>query len=117
MRKLVSEYRVDAKIEASTVLSANLSLSAKEMRDGFINGYKFCDVLLIDDLGKEKMTESTSAKFFEVINHRYEQKKPLIITTRFGGDALKKRFAVSQDVNIGNDIFRRLGEMLTGLEF
>lgn len=42
---------------------------------------KTIDVLVIDDLGKEKKSDWTKQTLFDVINHRYEHKMPTIITT------------------------------------
>ncbi len=44
-----------------------------------------CDVLFIDDLGKNKMTELVEADLFDVIETRTSNKKPIIITTNFVG--------------------------------
>ena len=42
---------------------------------------KTIDVLVIDDLGKEKKSDWTRQTLFDVINHRYEHQLPTIITT------------------------------------
>lgn len=42
---------------------------------------KKVDLLVIDDLGKEKVTDWNAEILYEVINSRYEHRRPVIITT------------------------------------
>lgn len=49
-------------------------------------------VLIIDDLGKEKRSEWTDQIMFEIINHRYEQRLPVIITTNLEPQELLQRY-------------------------
>ena len=60
----------------------------QRLRDEFDNGerrylalMKKVDVLIVDDLGKDKQTEWNDEILFEVINYRYEHRKPVVITT------------------------------------
>ncbi|EQB85829.1 DNA replication protein DnaC [Clostridium punense] len=48
-----------------------------------ITKYKSCEVLLIDDLFKGKITEADINIIFEIINHRYLNHLPLIISTEY----------------------------------
>ncbi len=52
--------------------------------------YKTCDLLIIDDLGKEQCTEWSMSILYSIINERYEAMKPIIITTNFSADDLIK---------------------------
>jgi len=45
-----------------------------------IEGYKTCDLLIIDDLGKEKITEYVKEIFYDIINYRYNNLLSIIIT-------------------------------------
>lgn len=45
--------------------------------------YKFADVLLIDDLFKGKVTESDINIMFEIVNHRYMNNSPIIVSSEF----------------------------------
>lgn len=49
---------------------------------------KSCDLLILDDLGKEKRSEWTDQILYEVINARYERKLPIIVTTNFNASEL-----------------------------
>ncbi|GAA0079166.1 hypothetical protein UT300005_35450 [Clostridium sp. CTA-5] len=53
-----------------------------------ISKYQTCDVLLIDDLFKGKVNESDINIMFEIINYRYLNHLPVIISTEFTVDRL-----------------------------
>lgn len=44
---------------------------------------KGCDLLVIDDIGKEQATDWSTAQLYAIINDRYECQKPVIVTTNF----------------------------------
>lgn len=48
-------------------------------------------VLVLDDLGKERPTEWAVEQLFAVLNARYDARKPVIVTTNYGGEELVKR--------------------------
>lgn len=53
--------------------------------------YKQVDLLIIDDMGKEPPTAWALAKMYEIINDRYEDYKPIIVTSNYTADELVKR--------------------------
>lgn len=53
-----------------------------------LDRYKTCDLLVIDDLGKEQSTDWSTAQLYAIINDRYENQKPVIITTNFNENGL-----------------------------
>ena len=53
--------------------------------------YKTTDLLIIDDIGKEQPTEWALAKVYQIINARYEDYKPMIITSNYTTDELIAR--------------------------
>lgn len=53
-----------------------------------IRKYKSCKVLLIDDLFKGKITESDKSIMFEIINHRYLNKQPIIVSSEYTPERL-----------------------------
>lgn len=73
---------------------------------------KECDLLVIDDIGKEQATDWSTAQLYAIINDRYECQKPVIITTNFNEDDL---IAVESPKGVGEHriraILSRLHEM------
>lgn len=59
-----------------------------------INVQKMCDagLLVIDDLGKERLTPRMETDIFSVIDDRISRKLPTIITTNYNGRSLLERF-------------------------
>lgn len=53
--------------------------------------YKTVDLLILDDMGKELPTPWALAKMYEIINARYEDYKPIIVTSNYTADELVKR--------------------------
>lgn len=60
-------------------------------------------LLVLDDLGKEKITDWNREKLFEIVNARYEDYLPIIITTNDNPREL--------ECNVGEAIYSRLCEM------
>lgn len=54
----------------------------------FIRDQQRVDVLMLDDLGKAKLTERAEAELFGLVEHRIANLKPLIVTSNFVGDKL-----------------------------
>lgn len=73
-----------------------------------------CRILIIDDLGKERATPAASALLWEVMDRRYQNKLPVILSTRFAGSEIRDRFGEPQ---LGADIARRLNELCRKVEF
>lgn len=56
--------------------------------DAILRAYREVDLLIIDDLGKEQVTDWSVSTLYSILNDRYEDMKPTIITTNFGSDDL-----------------------------
>jgi DNA replication protein DnaC len=67
---------------------------------------KEVDLLIIDDLGKEKTSENTNTLLYQIVNRLYEDEKPIIITTNFVGDSLAEKLGER-----GEAIVSRVTEM------
>jgi DNA replication protein DnaC len=62
--------------------------NSKEREEDFVNKLATIDFLFIDDLGTERVTNGTNdlwlqEKIFEVLNKRYNMKKPTIFTSNY----------------------------------
>lgn len=55
--------------------------------------YAKCDVLVLDDLGKEDATEWSVGTVFSVLDARYEDMRPNIVTSNYAPGALADRLA------------------------
>jgi DNA replication protein DnaC len=53
-----------------------------------VTAYRDCDLLIIDDLGKEQCTDWSMSVLYSIVNDRYEAMKPIIITTNFNSHDL-----------------------------
>ena len=73
--------------------------------------YCECDLLIIDDLGKEKLSEWVLEKLFQIINSRYENMLPVIITTNYNEEQIIKRLSFNNDGVTAESLVSRLNEM------
>lgn len=78
-----------------------------------INSFKNASLLVLDDLGAENNTPWAKEKIYEIIDSRYRDGKPLIITTNLALDQLKEELAGSDGIYRTYD---RIIEMCTPLE-
>lgn len=53
-----------------------------------LNIYKNVDLLIIDDLGKEQCSDWSMSTLYSILNDRYEDMKPTIVTTNYNTDDL-----------------------------
>ena len=92
----------------STDIIARMRKSFKEGESDIdiISKITDVDLLVIDDLGKEKESEYTNMIIYQIINRLYEDEKALIITTNYTSFAVKERLG-----DYGDAILSRLLEM------
>jgi DNA replication protein DnaC len=65
-----------------------------------VSKYQTCDVLLVDDLFKGKINDSDINIMFEILNYRYLNQLPIIVSTEFTVEKL-----LSFDEAIGSRIY------------
>lgn len=73
--------------------------------------YENVALLIIDDLGKEKPSEWVLEKLFTIINSRYENNLPVIITTNYNQNSLVQRLSINGEIETATSIISRLYEM------
>jgi DNA replication protein DnaC len=78
-----------------------------------INSLKNASLLVLDDLGAENSTDWAKEKIYEIIDSRYRDKKPIIITTNLSLEQLKEKMAGDDGVYRTYD---RIIEMCTPFE-
>ena len=78
--------------------------------------YSNVDMLIIDDLGTEKISSWALEKLYTIIQNRYENGLPIIITTRFNKEGLIERFSYSKDSNLVDAMISKLYQMCFGIK-
>lgn len=77
--------------------------------------YSNVDMIIIDDLGTEKISQWALEKLYTIIENRNENRLPIIITTRFDKQGLIERFSQSQDEQLVEAIISKLYQMCYGI--
>lgn len=89
-----------------------LALAARDMEKA--EWLMQCGVLIIDDLGKEKLSATVASSIWEVIDERNNRRRPTLISSRFTGDQFVARFS---DAIMGEDIRGRISDCSTVVKF
>ena len=108
------------------VLMGRLILLLDIIRDTFkdfsskekdiIELYSKVDVLVIDDLGTERISSWALEKLYTIIENRNENKLPIIVTTRFDKESLLDRFYQSEDEELAEAVIEKLYQFCYGIE-
>lgn len=82
--------------------------------DDPLPGLMAADLLVLDDLGREKSTDWVLERLYVLVNERYNQQRPTIVTTNYTPDALADRGyeAIVSRLIAGAELVR-----LTGSDF
>lgn len=81
-----------------------------------VKGYGRVKLLILDDLGKEKATEWSVAVLGDIINQRYENALPLVITSNYTLKTLAPALTPpGNDGSVARSIISRLTEMTQGV--
>jgi DNA replication protein DnaC len=75
---------------------------------GYLRKMQSIDMLMMDDVGKEKQTDWSRSIMFDVVNYRYEHILPIVITTNLTTKQLAEYF--------GDAVWSRLCEMCRGAQ-
>ena len=70
-----------------------------------------CDLLVIDDLGKENDTSWASTMLYAVIDGRYGAAKPIVVTTNYSEGELVAKMSRDYDDKTARALMSRLYEM------
>ncbi len=62
-------------------LRATFAEGATETEYEVLAEYRECDLLVIDDIGREKVTAWTEAKVYQIVNDRWARRRPIVGTT------------------------------------
>lgn len=72
--------------------------------------YTTCDVLVLDDMGKESPSQWAIGMLFQIINARYENLKSMVFTSQFALGDLKARMAKRGESESAEAIASRIAE-------
>ena len=78
--------------------------------------YSKVDMLIIDDLGTERISSWALEKLYTIIENRNENKLPIIVTTRFNKESLLDRFCQSEDEELSEAAIQKLYQFCYGIE-
>ena len=78
--------------------------------------YSKVDILIIDDLGTERISSWALEKLYTIIENRNENKLPIIVTTRFNKESLLDRFSQSEDKELSEAVIQKLYQFCYGIE-
>lgn len=101
-----------AKFIRSTTLidDFNDTYSSRETMSQVMGQYSSVGLLLIDDLGKEVATARAVSRLWELLDRRYGEQLPTIITSQFGPDKIAERLCEGGGAEAALAIIRRLQE-------
>lgn len=90
----------------------------KAVKAGFNGGdaapaYLDAPYLVIDDLGQESPTTWAVAELFELLNHRYSEELPTIITSQFPIGSIARRLSQNGGIEQAQAIASRLAQLCT----
>jgi hypothetical protein len=109
---LASGVKRTAQLWPTTDLMAALRSEAmSDTGDGIRYGCTSCGLLVLDDLGKERITDFSMEALFGIIDTRYQAKLPIIVTTQFRGRDLAARLSRGGDADTADAIISRLAEI------
>lgn len=110
--KLVLMGRLTSLLDMIKETFKDNSKSENELIELFSN----VDMVVIDDLGTEKISSWALDKLYTIIENRNENKLPIIITTKFDKEDLLHRFIQSDDKELSDAIIQKLYQMCYGIE-
>lgn len=75
--------------------------------------FRRCDVLIVDDLGKEGASSWVLTTLFQIVNGRYESLLPTIVTSQYSMEGLERRMSRGGEAETARAIVSRIRETCT----
>lgn len=100
--RAICPVRFSSTVELLTKLKAEYA-GENDNSECIMNAYKKSPLIILDDFGAERQTEWSIERIFEIVDWRYSDELPIIITTNATPEELKKK--------MGARIYDRLREM------
>lgn len=110
--RLAFEARFDVHVTSSTEFAFRVGSPDNDERRKTIERCCKCAILLIDDIGKEKMTERVESDIYHVLEFREKWEKPVFFTANSRGNELERGMSEDRASPIVNRL-RRLAKVLS----
>lgn len=78
---------------------------------GGVGRFAGCGLLILDDLGKENGSSWALTTIFQVVNARYQDMRPIVVTSQYPPAALARRLGRAGEHESAEAIASRLSEM------
>jgi DNA replication protein DnaC len=105
--KTLKDRQLDFKFLTMRKLEGLIEKSFEERSHaGMIDSLIETELLVLDDFGKERLTQRMASDLFSVIDERSTGRRATIISTNFNGSTLLERFD-GRDKETGNAMIRR----------
>lgn len=117
-REILAGRSIEAYSHGEFCRDAVRSATDRVFGDGFMRRLRNCDILLVDDIGKARLTtldgssKVSAEALFDIIDHRSQQKIPCIFTTNCTGVDFEKQWG-----DHGAALARRLREFCDTVYF
>ena len=79
--------------------------------EDLLNRYIDCDLLVLDDIGTEQVSDWSASVLYRLVNGRYNADKPIIVTSNYDLNGLSKRLKTPNDDFVSTRIISRFKEM------
>ena len=80
---------VICKTSSDLLMDIKKAFDRPEVRESeVLDVYKKVELLIIDDLGKEQCSDWSMSTLYSILNDRYEDMRPTIVTTNYNADSL-----------------------------
>ena len=91
--------------------SVYASYRSDSERAAGLSRYSTCDVLILDDLGKEGASGWAGTTLYQIVDARYNAMLPVIVTSQYPPQSIERRLARGGEAETAAAIASRLAEM------
>lgn len=91
--------------------SVYASCRSDSERAAGLSRYSTCDVLILDDLGKEGASGWAGTTLYQIVDARYNAMLPIIVTSQYPPQSIERRLARGGEAETAAAIASRLAEM------
>lgn len=94
-------------------IRSTFNRDSKETETVIMDAFLDCDLLVMDDIGAEKVTDWVLNVLFRIIDGRNRRMKPIVYTTNFNPAKLMQRFMIKDD-EMSEIQAKRIVDRITG---